>query len=125
MEQDFFPVSVWYGANRARAPMIQKISDIDETIEDIKRIKELGFNSIRFWYDWATAEPEPNSWDLGVMETLLSITDGLKIRTIIQIYTDSAPNWVEHEYPDSLFEDRSGLKIHSQASPGYLSLIHI
>ncbi|HEW92506.1 MAG TPA: hypothetical protein ENF81_08195 [Thermotogaceae bacterium] len=121
MEQDFFPVSVWYGANRARAPMIQKISDIDETIEDIKRIKELGFNSIRFWYDWATAEPEPNSWDLGVMETLLSITDELKIRTIIQIYTDSAPNWIEYEYPDSLFEDRSGLKIHSQASPGYCS----
>jgi len=119
--QNFFPVSVWYGASRVRAPMIQKINDVDKTIRDIEKIKKVGFNSIRFWYDWATAEPEPNLWDFEVIETLLSITDELEIRAIVQVYTDSAPNWIEHEYPDSLFEDRSGLKIHSQASPGYCS----
>jgi beta-galactosidase len=118
---DFFPVSVWYGASRARAPMIQEINDIDKVIKDIENVKKLGFNSIRFWYDWATAEPKPYFWNFEVIETLLSITDKLGIKAIVQVYTDSAPNWVEYEYPDSLFEDRSGLKIHSQASPGYCS----
>lgn len=119
--KDFFPVSVWYGPERSRAPMVAKIKSLKEVKEDIHRIKSLGFNSIRFWYDWAAAEPRPDTWDFSTIDTLLSITDEQKIKAIVQVYTDSAPNWVERDHPDSLFVDRSGLVIHSQASPGYCS----
>lgn len=119
----FFPVSVWYGAKKARAPMILPIEekDIPQLREELKGIKALGFNAVRFWYDWATAEPEPNRWNFREIDILLSISDEIGIRALVQVYTDSAPNWIETEYPDSLFEDRAGLKIHSQASPGYCS----
>ncbi|KUK24077.1 MAG: Glycoside hydrolase family 42 domain protein [Thermotoga sp. 50_1627] len=119
--KNFFPVSVWYGPHRSRAPMVAKIRSIQEVEKDIITIKSLGFNSIRFWYDWATAEPKPDEWDFSTIDTLLSIVDKLQIKAIVQVYTDSAPNWVERDYPDSLFVDRSGLVIHSQASPGYCS----
>lgn len=118
---DFFPVSVWYGPERSRAPMVAKIKSLKDVEQDIQRIKSLGFNSVRFWYDWASAEPRPDLWDFSTIDTLLSITDRLEIKAIVQVYTDSAPNWVERDYPDSLFVDRSGLVIHSQASPGYCS----
>lgn len=114
-------MSVWYGPERSRAPMVAKIKSLKDTEEDIQRIKSLGFNSVRFWYDWAAAEPKPDVWDFSTIDTLLSITDKLGIKAIVQVYTDSAPNWVERDYPDSLFVDRSGLVIHSQASPGYCS----
>lgn len=117
----FFPVSVWYGPDRSRAPMVGKIKSIRDTQREIAEIKSLGFNSIRFWYDWATAEQKPDSWDFSTIDTLLTITDSLNMRAIVQVYTDSAPNWLERDYPDSLFVDRSGLVIHSQASPGYCS----
>lgn len=119
--KNFFPVSVWYGPERSRAPMVAKIKSLKAIEEDIQRIKSLGFNSVRFWYDWAAAEPKPDVWDFSTIDTLLSITDKLRIKAIVQVYTDSAPNWVERDYPDSLFVDRSGLVIHSQASPGYCS----
>lgn len=119
----FFPVSVWYGAKRARAPMILPIEDEDipQIRKELGEIKHLGFNSVRFWFDWASAEPEPYKWNFREIDILLSLTDELNLRALVQVYTDSAPNWVEKEYPDSLFEDRAGLKIHSQASPGYCS----
>ncbi|ABV32788.1 Glycoside hydrolase family 42 domain protein [Pseudothermotoga lettingae TMO] len=119
--KDFFPVSVWYGPNKSRAPMTAKVKGLSEIKSEISRIKKIGFNTIRFWYDWATAEPEPDVWDFSSIEELLNITDELKIKAILQIYTDSAPNWVERDYPDSLFIDRSGLTIHSQSAPGYCS----
>ncbi len=119
----FFPVSVWYGAKRARAPMVLPIEekDIPQIKEELEGIRSLGFNAVRFWYDWATAEPVPNEWNFNEIDVLLSLTDEIGIKSLVQVYTDSAPNWIEEEYPDSLFEDRAGLKIHSQASPGYCS----
>jgi beta-galactosidase len=119
----FFPVSVWYGAKKARAPMILPIEekDIHQIKKELEGIKALGFNTVRFWYDWATAEPEPNRWNFKEIDTLLSLTDEIGIRSLVQVYTDSAPSWVEVEYPDSLFKDRAGLKVHSQSSPGYCS----
>lgn len=121
--KDFFPVSVWYGANRARAPMINPIQekDLAKLRSDLQVIKKSGFNAVRFWYDWFTAEPKPGVWNFGEIDTLLSITDEIGLKALVQVYTDSAPNWVEPEYPDSLFVDRSGIPIHSQASPGYCS----
>ncbi|MEJ5229693.1 MAG: beta-galactosidase [Pseudothermotoga sp.] len=119
--KEFFPVSVWYGPHRSRAPMVAKIKSVQEIEKDIATIKSLGFNSVRFWYDWAAAEPKPEEWDFSTIDTLLSVADKMQIKAIVQVYTDSAPNWVEKDYPDSLFVDRSGLVIHSQASPGYCS----
>jgi len=119
--EKYFPVSVWYGANRARAPMITPIRDEDKPKieQDMRTIKEAGFNTIRFWYDWFSAESLPDVWHFDELEFLLSTADKMGLRAIIQVYTDSAPNWVEADHPDSLFVDRSGLTIHSQASPGY------
>lgn len=40
-------------------------------------------------------------------------------RVILQVYLDSAPDWVGQHYPDGRFVDRSGAVIDSQAAPGY------
>lgn len=55
--------------------MVQEINDIAKTTKDIEKIKKLGFNSVKFWYDWATAEPKPNFWNFEVMELIFMAFD--------------------------------------------------
>jgi len=121
MDPKTFPVSVWYGANRARAPMFWEIQGEDHKRirADFQSIRSSGFNTVRLWYDWLTAEKRPDQWDFSGIITLLELSHQAGLKSVIQVYSDSAPNWVESEYPDSLFMDRSGLVIRNQASPGY------
>jgi beta-galactosidase len=39
----------------------------------------------------------------------------------VQIYGDSAPDWVGRRYPDAQYEAQSGAKVPSQAAPGFCS----
>jgi beta-galactosidase len=48
-----FPMAVWYGGGKARAPMLEADprAKKEEWRRDLKQIKALGFNSIRSWMD--------------------------------------------------------------------------
>lgn len=124
MMKSFFPVAVWYGENRARAPMMPKTGiDIERTKKDLENIRKLGFNSVRYWVDWATCESEYERYNFDQIENFLDNTARYDLKVIIQIYLDSAPNWLAIRYPDGLYISHTGHKVESQASPGY-SLDH-
>jgi hypothetical protein len=50
----FFPVSVWYSGGKARAPMLEQINADSPQLwkEDLRKIKGLGFNTVRTWVEW-------------------------------------------------------------------------
>jgi beta-galactosidase len=117
----FFPVAVWYGGGKARAPMLEPV-DASSSVrwgKDLDQIKAVGFNTVKCWVDWATAEPKPGQFDFENLNLLLRLAQERGLRVIVQIYTDSAPDWVGQRYPDARFVDRSGAVITSQAAPGY------
>ncbi|MEW6237565.1 MAG: beta-galactosidase [Candidatus Omnitrophota bacterium] len=118
---DFFPVGVWYGGGKARAPMLVRdpASEKESWKSDLLAIRSLGFNSIKCWVDWATAEPEKGRFHFENLEQLLSLTDEIGLRVIIQMYADSAPEWVGEKYPGAAFVNQRGQIVRSQASPGY------
>ncbi len=118
---DFFPVAVWYGGGTARAPMMSPL-DAQSAAEwghDLDQIKATGFNTVKCWVDWATAEPQPGVFDFDNLDLLMKLAGERGLRVIVQIYTDSAPDWVGIRYPDGRFVDRSGAVITSQSAPGY------
>ncbi len=119
--QPFFPVAVWYGGGKARAPMLEPVnaSSAERWGEDLDQIRAVGFNTVKCWVDWATAEPAPGQFDFQNLNLLLQLAQARGLRVIVQIYTDSAPDWVGQRYPDARFVDRSGAVIDSQAAPGY------
>lgn len=119
--QPFFPVAVWYGGGKARAPMLEPVdaSSADRWGRDLDQIKAVGFNTVKCWVDWATAEPKPGQFDLQNLNLLLRLAQERGLRVIVQIYTDSAPDWVGQRFPDARFVDRSGAVIDSQAAPGF------
>ncbi len=120
-QKPFFPVAVWYGGGRIRAPMLEPVNATSAARwgKDLDAIKALGFNTVKCWVDWATAEPARGQFDFQNLNLLLRLAQERGLRVIVQIYTDSAPDWLGALYPDARFVDRSGAVISSQAAPGY------
>jgi beta-galactosidase len=117
---DFFPFSVWYSGGKARAPMLSVIDQDseDQWRRDLQQIKSLGFNTVRTWVEWAACEPERGRYDFSNLRLLMRLAEEVGLRVFIQIYVDSAPDWIAGEFPHALFEAQSGDKVFPQAAPG-------
>jgi len=118
---DFFPVAVWYSGGTARAPMMSPLDPASAAQwgRDLDQIKVAGFNTVKCWVDWATAEPKPGVFNFDHLGLLMKLAGERGLHVIVQIYTDSAPDWVGIRYPEGRFVDRSGAVIDSQSAPGY------
>lgn len=116
-----YPVSVWYAGGKARAPMLEKVTPekIPLWRKDLQQIKDLGFNTVRCWVEWTNNEPVEGQYDFSTLETLVDLAGEVGLRVIVQVYIDSAPDWVGQKYPDSKFVASNGLPVESQASPGF------
>ena len=115
------PIAVWYGGGKVRAPMLDPDPHAhrDEWRSDLRQIKALGFNSVRTWVDWASAEPREGDYHLENLEQLADLAQEAGLKLIVQVYVDSAPDWVGKKYSDSRFVSISGEVMPSQAAPGY------
>ena len=117
----FFPMAVWYGGGKARAPMLERDARSRKELwrKDVHQIKALGFNTVRAWIDWASGEPEEGKYDFETIDVLLELAREEGLRLLLQVYMDSAPAWVGRKYPDSLFVSSNGQAITPESSPGY------
>ena len=107
---DFFPMAVWYGGGKARAPMLEPGARAKKEIwrQDVRQIKALGFNTVRTWIDWATGEPKQGEYRFENLDVILELAREEGLKVFLQVYMDSAPRWVGVRYPDSLFVSSNG-----------------
>jgi beta-galactosidase GanA len=119
--ETFFPMSVWYGGGKARAPMLESnpLQKVDVWRKDLVQIKRLGFNTVRCWIDWASGEPAEGVYNFETIGVILRLASEQGLRVIVQVYMDSAPAWVGRKYPDALFVSSNGMAIHPESAPGY------
>ncbi len=117
----FFPVAVWYGGGKARAPMLERDARAKKEIwrQDVRQIRALGFNTIRAWIDWASGEPAERQYQFETLDVLLELAEEEGLKLFLQVYMDSAPHWVGRKYPDSRFVSSGGEVIEPESSPGY------
>jgi len=120
-QKPFFPVAVWYSGGKARAPMLETITPDTPRLwkEDLSKIKQLGFNTVRTWVEWNVGEPEEGKYHLENLDLLLRLADDVGLKVIVQVYVDSAPEWVGAKYPDGRYAAQDGQPIPSQAAPGF------
>ncbi|HET8549822.1 MAG TPA: beta-galactosidase [Bryobacteraceae bacterium] len=116
-----FPVSVWYGGGKARAPMLEDNPRAKKEVwrRDVQAIRQTGFNAIRGWIDWASAEPGQGKYNFETLDVLLDLAREEGLKFIVQVYMDSAPDWVGVRFPDSLYTAAGGARITPEAAPGY------
>jgi beta-galactosidase len=117
----FFPVSVWYAGGKARAPMLEAVTPQSRDIwrKDLDQIKRLGFNTVRTWIEWTACEKEEGRYDFSALKLLSDLAGEVGLRVIVQVYIDSAPDWVGRKFPDAKFVSSNGVAVESQASPGF------
>jgi beta-galactosidase GanA len=117
----FVPIGVWYGGGSVRAPMIARdpAKERDGWRRDLQTIRGLGFNTVKTWVDWATTEPDRGKYRFEALDQMLALADDVGLKVILQLYADSAPEWLGRQYTDASFVTDQGAKIGSQASPGY------
>jgi beta-galactosidase len=120
-KSDFFPYSVWYSGGKARATMLSEITPAsrEEWRKDIQQIKALGFNSVKTWVEWSHCEPRKGQYNFENLKMVFELAKEAGLKVIIQVYGESAPDWVGKSYPDGLFEAMNGDKIQPQVAPGY------
>lgn len=118
---DYFPVAVWYGGGKARAPMLERNARSKKEVwrKDIRAIKSLGFNTVRTWIDWASGEPRPGQYNFENFEVILELAQEEGLKVFLQIYMDSAPHWIGARHPDSFFVSSDGSVVKPESSPGY------
>ena len=118
---DFFPMAAWYGGGKARAPMLERDARAKKETwrQDVRQIKALGFNTVRAWIDWASGQPAEGRYDFETLDVLLELAEEEGLKLVLQVYMDSAPQWIGEKYPDSLFVSSNGQAIEPETSPGY------
>lgn len=119
--RDFFPVSTWYAGGQARAPMLETYTPEKRPAwkKDLDEIRALGFNTVRCWIEWTANEKTEGVYDFGALEAVCDLAKEVGLRVIVQVYIDSAPEWVGEEHPDAKFVSSNGVAVESQASPGF------
>jgi beta-galactosidase len=119
--REFFPMAVWYGGGKARAPMLESDARAKKELwpKDVQQIKALGFNTLRAWIDWATGEPAERKYNFETLDVLLELAEEEGLKLFLQVYMDSAPHWVGERFPYSLFVSSGGEAIQPESSPGY------
>ncbi|PYV52271.1 MAG: hypothetical protein DMG92_01510 [Acidobacteria bacterium] len=120
-EPAFFPIAVWYSGGKARAPMLETVTPDSAGLwkKDLSKIKQLGFNTVRTWVEWNIAESQEGKYHLENLDLLLRLANEVDLKVIVQVYVDSAPEWVGNKYPDGRYAAQDGQAIPSQAAPGY------
>jgi beta-galactosidase len=118
---DFFPVAVWYGGGKARAPMLERDARSKKEIwrKDIRQIRALGFNTVRTWIDWATGEPREHEYHFENLDVILELAEEEGLKVFLQVYMDSAPRWLGAKFPDANFVSSNGAAVIPESSPGY------
>lgn len=118
---DFFPMAVWYGGGKARAPMLEPDPHAKKEgwRRDLRQIKSLGFNAVRCWIDWATGEPAEKQYRFDTLDVLLDLAGQEGLKVILQVYMDAAPDWVGQRFPDSNYVAASGQVMRPESAPGY------
>lgn len=120
-QDGFFPFAVFYSGGDSRATMLSEITPAskEQWRHDLQQIKKLGFNTVKTWIEWAHCEPKEGEYHFENLELLSELAKEEGLKVFIQVYAESAPDWVGEKYPEAEFEAQNGEKVHSQVNPGY------
>jgi beta-galactosidase len=109
LSSDYFP----YGSQYYRAPS----PGPDDWDRDLDRMKELGFNSIKYWAQWRWNHPAENEFYWDDLDRLMDLAQKHGLRVMLNTIVDVAPAWIYTKYPDASMLTLSGRRIGPQTQP--------
>ncbi|MBN2643437.1 MAG: beta-galactosidase, partial [Victivallales bacterium] len=68
---------------------------------DIEKIKNIGFNSIKFWVQWRWSHRSPELCEFDDLDQLMDLAQKYELMVTLNIIMDVAPQWLYEKYPDA------------------------
>ena len=102
-----------FGSQYYRAPSPYK----EDWENDIKKMSELGFNTIKFWVQWRWNNPEEGVYYWDDIDVLMNLAEKYKLKVMLNTIFDVAPAWIYKKYEDASMVTLSGMKVGPQTQP--------
>lgn len=95
-----------YGAQYYRPP-----TPSDDWDEDLQRMSELGFNTVKVWSMWNADNPSENELDFTRLAEVIEKASTYDLEIHISVILENAPHWLAQQHPEARYEDQNGVKI--------------
>ena len=109
LSETYFP----YGSQYYRAPSPPP----EDWERDLRAMKELGFNTVKYWVQWRWNHPERNRFYFDDIDRLMDLADAIGLRVMLNTIVDVAPAWIWRDYPDASMVTLGGERIGPQTQP--------
>jgi hypothetical protein len=100
-----------FGAQYYRAPTPE--AEYWET--DLRRMRELGFNHVKFWVQWRWSHRAPDRFVYDDIDRLMDLAHENDLGVTLNTIFDVAPAWVLKEWPDSFPITADGMPVYPRA----------
>ena len=109
LSKEYFP----FGSQYYRAPSPQK----ENWEADLKKMSELGFNTVKFWVQWRWNNPAEGEFYFDDIDELMDLAEKYNLRVMLNTIFDVAPAWIYKKFTDASMITLSGQKIGPQTQP--------
>lgn len=69
--------------------------------QDLKHMKDMGFNTIKYWVQWRWSHREPDSFYFEDLDNLMELAHQNGLEVTLNVIFDVAPVWLYKQYPDA------------------------
>lgn len=102
-----------FGSQYYRAPSPQR----EDWDTDLKRMSELGFNTVKFWVQWRWNNPEEGIYYWDDIDELMNLANKYNLKVMLNTIFDVAPAWIYKKYDDASMISLSGMRVGPQTQP--------
>lgn len=92
------PLPFLFGAQYYRAPTPERAC----WDGDLARMKELGFNAVKFWVQWRWSHRAPGDFFFADLDELMDLAHVHGLRVTLNTIFDVAPCWLYDAFPESM-----------------------
>lgn len=109
LKEEYIP----FGSQYYRAPSPHP----QDWEHDLRRMAELGFNTVKFWVQWRWNHPAENDFWFEDIDRLMDLAETCHLRVMLNTIFDVAPAWIYRTYPDASMVTLDGRRIGPQTQP--------
>ena len=109
LSSNYFP----FGSQYYRAPS----PPAEDWERDLKNMRDLGFNSIKYWIQWRWNHPEEDRFYWDDIDGLMELSEKYDFKVMLNTIVDVAPAWIYRKYDDASMLTLDGRRIGPQTQP--------